>query len=164
MDQIRSPNRHFRKDSPFNGQLASLIIAKYEQSKSIKEVQRAFRTEFYSKSPWRKNVAAIQLPRDGRMSRLSAWKILWQNHVPPDNSPLAPVFSGLVAFRFFFLVSSYGKYYQLWTMQSIWAQDYCGRVPTTWARKIFGKWFAIPSNEQSCAEIILEDILSIRWR
>ena len=51
MDQIRSPNRRFRKNSPFNGEQAAFILTKYEQSKSIKEVQRAFRKGFYPKNP-----------------------------------------------------------------------------------------------------------------
>ena len=51
MDQIRSPNRHFRKNSPFNGKQAAFILSKYEEFKSIKEVQRAFRKEFYPKKP-----------------------------------------------------------------------------------------------------------------
>ena len=50
MDQIRSPSRQFRKNSPFNRQQVSFIVVKYEQSKSIKAVQRAFRREFYPKS------------------------------------------------------------------------------------------------------------------
>ena len=51
MDQICSPSRHFRKNSPFNGQQTSFIIVKYEQSKSIKDVQRTFRRKFHSKVP-----------------------------------------------------------------------------------------------------------------
>ena len=51
MDQIRSPNRHFRKNSPFNGKQAAFILSKYEELKSIKEVQRAFRKEFSPKKP-----------------------------------------------------------------------------------------------------------------
>ena len=50
MDQICSPNRRFRKNSPFNGEQAAFILTKYEQSKSIKEVQRAFRKGFYPKN------------------------------------------------------------------------------------------------------------------
>ena len=49
MNQIRSPSRHFRKNSPFNGQQASFIIVKYKQSKSNK-VKRVFRKEFYPKA------------------------------------------------------------------------------------------------------------------
>ena len=44
------PNCHFRKYSLFNGQQASYIIVKYEQWKSINDVQRAFRREFYPKA------------------------------------------------------------------------------------------------------------------
>ena len=50
MDQICSPNRSFRKNSPFNEKQAAFILTKYEQSKSIKEVQRKFRMEFYQKN------------------------------------------------------------------------------------------------------------------
>ena len=50
MDQIRRPNRRFRKNSPFNGEQAAFILIKFEQSKSIKEVQRAFRKGFYTKN------------------------------------------------------------------------------------------------------------------
>ena len=50
MNQIRSPSRHFRKNSPFNGQQTPFIIVKYEQSNIIKEVQRAFRRKFYPKA------------------------------------------------------------------------------------------------------------------
>ena len=42
---------NFKKYSPFNGQYALFIIVKYEQSKSIKKIQRAFRREFYPKAP-----------------------------------------------------------------------------------------------------------------
>ena len=51
MNQICSPSYHFRKNSLFNGQQASFFIVKYKQSKSIKEVQRAFRRKFYPKAP-----------------------------------------------------------------------------------------------------------------
>ena len=51
MDQIPSPNRCFRKNSPFNGQQAAFILTEYVQSKSIKEVQRKFRKEFYPNNP-----------------------------------------------------------------------------------------------------------------
>ena len=50
-----------------------------------------------------------QLPRDGRMPRFSAIKIWRKNNFTPNNSPLAPLSSGLVTSRFFLLVSSYGK-------------------------------------------------------
>ena len=51
MDQIRSPNHRFRKNSPFNGEQAAFILTKYEQSKSVEEVQRAFRKGFYPNNP-----------------------------------------------------------------------------------------------------------------
>ena len=50
MDQLRSPNRCSRKNSSFNWKQGAFILAKYEQSKSIKEVQRAFRKKFHPKN------------------------------------------------------------------------------------------------------------------
>ena len=51
MDQIRSPNRSFRNNFIFNEKQGAFILTKYEQSKSIKEVQRAVREEFYPMNP-----------------------------------------------------------------------------------------------------------------
>ena len=51
MRQKRIPSRHFRKNRPSTGSKEHLSSENIgiEESKSIKEVQRAFRKEFYQK-------------------------------------------------------------------------------------------------------------------
>ena len=69
-----------------------------------------------------------QLPRNGRVPRFSSCKIWRENNFTKDNSPLAPILSGLVASRLLILVPSNGTYNQVWAKHSNGAQEHRGRL------------------------------------
>ena len=86
-----------------------------------------------SKNPWLKlrgNLEnfELKLPRNSRVPRFSSCKIWRENNFTKDNSPLAPILSGLVASTLLILVPSNGTYNQKWAKHSNEAQEHRGRL------------------------------------
>ena len=99
-----------------------------------------------------------QLPRNGRVPRFSSCQIWRENNFTKDNSPLAHIFSGLIASRYLILVPSNGTYIHMWAKHSNWSQEHRGRLRQWHKGGRYSENGAPYQKKQSCDKIMLVDI------